>query len=287
MLKTILLIFFSCFLFSVDAQYKRFVFSDSFNTIGLLPVNREFIQKNKIKYVDQFYLNAKRTDSNLFKKIVFDTAGNLIKEILFSRRKQGFVFDSLIYDSENRLAKFFIFSQNDIVASSSYEYSGDSVIKIFSTNYNSFTKRIDTSYTIEYINSDKQTQSVHVFDEKHNKKTVTHYTYTDQGLPASMELTDLSSPDSGGFAYQYEHTFSRKGQKMILWDTHTKNKFKREESLYNRLGQAIQCISYDTRSNIIHKYQYNPDGSLFEEVNEYIENTKKSSTRISHYYYKQ
>ena len=95
-LISFVLLFISIHRFS---QHERFLFIDSFgtggvSTVGISPASAQKIKENHIKKVER-YLYYKK-DSVLNKTFLYDSSGNLIKEIMYGRNSIANSVDSMM-----------------------------------------------------------------------------------------------------------------------------------------------------------------------------------------------
>ena len=285
-LISFVLLFISIHRFS---QHERFLFIDSFgtggvSTVGISPASAQKIKENHIKKVER-YLYYKK-DSVLNKTFLYDSSGNLIKEIMYGRNSIANSVDSMIYDDNNHRIKHYSKSHHQGTLYELFsEYFGDTLVH--TTTYMAGNDKVDTTFTVQYFNERKQLQKTISTNVQGKVLSETNYSYTKDGLISKMAYIGSLGP-TYGYGYTYEHTFSKNGSKIIMQGFDAKGqKGIITESLYNSNNQCIKCIRYTTFPNRA-VFKYNSDNLIFEYTDEdYNPYSKKWIFFKSRFYYYQ
>ncbi len=290
MIRRILISFVLLFIsFHCFSQHERFLYIDSFGTggvgtFGISPASAQKIKENHIKKIER-YLYYKK-DSVLNKTFLFDSSGNMIKEIMYGRNSIAISVDSMIYDGNNHRVKHYSKSHHQGTLYEVFsEYFGDTLVH--TTAYSAYNDKVDTTFTVQYLNEKKQLLKSISTDAKGKNLSETTYSYTKDGLITKMTFTGSLSP-SYSYGYTYEHKFSKDGKKIIMQEFDAKRqKGIITESIYNKNNQCIKCIRFSNPPNTA-VFKYNTDNLLFEYTDEeYDTYSKKWILFKSRFYYYQ
>jgi len=288
-MKKLLSIVFILSSLASKAQLQFFQYGDSVNQIGISPVNKNLIVKNKIKEIRSYSFDATTKDSALNMLYSFDSLGNLLSSSSFALRfgtQPLYTYRSFNSKDTKECISIIFDAKGDTTFKRVSHKVNDTTFQ--NTIYQYYTYYMQVEYYVEVYNKANQLiKKVKQSTAGFPIETLV-YNYDKNGLPKKAETVDKNGKHE--LLAEYHHEWEKGSRRFVVYTFNKGVKFKMSESYINTQGQCLKTTFFQLgnvlkqNGDLIKNFVFNA-GSTIDEYRWKFEKDSGQNFKYHYTYY--